>query len=691
MPADYNFSYIKLTINRMNFTILSFILIILVILMSIGFLWQLGINKHNSSKNLEFQKKHQRLEHLENLLKYTNDIICLFDEDFNVIAFNDQALNSYGYTTDEFKQLNIFKLRTAEAANDIYEQINQITEEKSSTYETIHQRKDGSTFPIEVTALLLIIDKKKFYHIISHDISHSKKTMEEMKKLSRAIEQSPTTIVITNYLGEIEYVNPKFSELTGYRLDETIGENPRMLNDGSTPKHESKILWDTILAGKEWKGEFHNKKKNGELYIESAVISPIFNDYGQISHFVAVKEDITEKKEAIQQLIKAKEKAEESDKLKSAFLSNMSHEIRTPMNAIIGFTEILLRPDLPDHKKERFTALIKQRSFDLLRIIEDILDISQIEIGQMKIIETYINISHILNEIYEYYNLKSYNNDPAKNITLKLSIDPELKNKIIKTDGQRLKQILNNLMDNAFKFTKTGTIEFGCNVKSATEIIFFVKDTGIGISAENQDKIFDRFRQVEETLISRQFGGTGLGLSIAKGIVMLLKGTLWVDSQLDRGTTFHFTLPYSVAENQYNINSDYDYTNTKPPNNRSILIIEDDPGSMEFICEVLNYRGLQVFKADNAENALQMFKKYNNIKIVLSDIQLPDINGLNLAVLLLGIRPQTVIIMQSAYSSPDIYKKCLDAGCKEYITKPMTKEKILSTINKYLVTSTNPV
>ena len=372
----------------MNFTVSLPLILVLVGMLGLLAIGCVRKMLHFRSQYAEYGQKMSQTKYLEHLIKYTTDVICLFDENLNIIAFNDHSLKVYGYSRDEFTKMNIIKVRTSESVTNIYEQLNQVTENSSYLYETTHQRKDGSTFPVEVIARLLIIDQKRYYHTVSHDTTAEKKTMEEMKKLSRAIEQSPTSIIITNIQGEIEYVNPKYSSLTGYSLDETLGQNPRILNSGINPKQVFESLWQTILAGKEWSGEFHNRKKNGEIYIESAVISPITDENGSITHFVAVKEDITEKKNSFEQLIKAKEKAEESDKLKSAFLSNMSHEIRTPMNAIIGFTEILLKPDLSQAKKERFTALIKQRSFDLLRIIEDILDISRIEIGQMKTIET---------------------------------------------------------------------------------------------------------------------------------------------------------------------------------------------------------------------------------------------------------------------------------------------------------------
>ncbi|HZL09317.1 MAG TPA: transporter substrate-binding domain-containing protein [Prolixibacteraceae bacterium] len=248
-----------------------------------------------------------------------------------------------------------------------------------------------------------------------------------------------------------------------------------------------------------------------------------------------------------EQLIIAKEKAEESDRLKSAFLANMSHEIRTPMNAIIGFSECLTDKNIDEDKKQHFASIIQERTYDLLRILEDILDVSRIEVGQLKILEKEFVVSVLMNDLYEEYDQKIKNSPSKSAISLKLTMANELGNIYVKTDIQRLKQVLTNLLDNALKFTHQGSIEFGCISDSDSSLIFFVKDTGLGIPEDKQEIIFDRFRQADESLAGRLYGGTGLGLSIAKGILNLLNGKIWLESKPNEGTTFYFKIPLQLA------------------------------------------------------------------------------------------------------------------------------------------------
>jgi len=266
----------------------------------------------------------------------------------------------------------------------------------------------------------------------------------------------------------------------------------------------------------------------------------------------ATEEELTASNDALrenlQELEKAKIKAEESDRLKSAFLANMSHEIRTPMNAIMGFSDLLDMEDMPFEKRKKFTKIIQERSKDLMGIINDILDISRIESHTLKIFETKGNINDKLVEISEFFKVK---NDElfSKPIAIEIfnQLTPEQCS--IETDFERIKQVLINLIDNAFKFTSKGKIQIGCQLKDKNTLQFFVSDSGIGIEKDKHQVIFERFRQIEETYMTRDFGGAGLGLSISKGIVELLNGSIWVESELGQGSTFYFTVPYKSCNN----------------------------------------------------------------------------------------------------------------------------------------------
>lgn len=372
---------------------------------------------------------------------------------------------------------------------------------------------------------------------IGRDITEMKKAENQIKKLTKSIEQSPSSIVITDIQGNIEYVNPMFSEISGYSKDEVIGKNPRILKSGEMPAEVYSQMWNTIKAGEVWRGEFLNRKKNGELYWEWATMTSIKNEDGEITNYLSIKEDISLRKQMEADLIIAKNKAEESDHLKSAFLANMSHEIRTPLNSIIGFSELLSDSDFEIDEKKEFIQHIISNGNSLLNIISDIMDISRMESGQVTIRESQIHVNKFITRIKEQFSIKF----AETNVEFKLEI-PNSKEKIfILADTDRLSQIFTNLISNALKFTTQGFIQIGYQVKGDM-VEFCVTDTGIGIPADFHDKIFDRFRQVESSN-TRKYGGNGLGLAITRNLVELMGGKIWIESESGKGSSFYFVLP----------------------------------------------------------------------------------------------------------------------------------------------------
>jgi len=382
-----------------------------------------------------------------------------------------------------------------------------------------------------------------FRDIIERDLEQMLKidsAKKELKNLSIAIEQSANTIVITDLEGIIEYTNSKFNKETGYTAKETLGKNIRILNSGKQPKEYYIELWQTITKGKVWKGEFHNKRKNGESFWENVTISPIKNEQGHIINFLAIKEDITAQKTAEQALIIAKEKAEESDRLKSAFLANISHEIRTPMNGILGFASLLKRPHLTGEKQQEFIEVIEQSGTRMLNLINDIIDISKIEAEQVEVNIKELDINAQCENIYSFF--KPETDSKGLQFLHKKYLHQE--KTIIKTDKDKLLAILNKLVKNAIKYSKQGSIEFGCTRKGE-HLEFFVKDTGIGIPQKRQKAIFDRFVQAD--ISDRDaLEGAGLGLSISKAYAEMLGGALWVESIEGKGSTFYFTILHNT-------------------------------------------------------------------------------------------------------------------------------------------------
>lgn len=377
---------------------------------------------------------------------------------------------------------------------------------------------------------------------IGRDITEIKNAEEKIQKLSMSIEQSPSSIVITDVNGDIEYVNPKFTEITGYTAEEVIGQNPRILKSGHTPNEVYVQMWNTISSGEVWRGELLNRKKNGEFFWEWITMTSIKNEYDEIINYVAIKEDISLRKQMEADLIVAKNKAEESDRLKSAFLANMSHEIRTPLNSIIGFSELLADSHFEIEEKEEFIGHIISNGNSLLSIISDIMDISKMESGMVHIRTREVPVLKIVTEIGRNYRCRF----EEKGIDFRIKYDMELEPVHIMADPERLNQILNNLLSNALKFTNEGFVQLEYKQKGKM-LQFEIKDTGIGISADFHAKIFDRFSQVEASN-SRQYGGNGLGLAITKNLIELMGGKIWLESEPKVGTSFFFTLPIKDEE-----------------------------------------------------------------------------------------------------------------------------------------------
>lgn len=511
------------------------------------------------------------------------------------------------------------------------------------------------------------------------DITDLKKQEQELIKLSSAVEQSPAGIVITDLEGKIEYVNQKFVEVTGYSLEESIGEKLRILKSGGLPKEEYQKLWETIKSGKSWTGEFHNKRKNGELYWESASISPIVDKQGNKKYYLAIKEDITEKKEMMNDLVIAKDRAEESDRLKSAFIANMSHEIRTPMNGILGFTGLLKSSDLSSEQQQKYIKIIEKSGARLLTTIDDIMDISKIESGLMKISISEFNLSNQTEELYTFFKPEA----DKKGLQLLVVNAISEGESIIKTDEEKVHAILVNLIKNAIKFTKQGSVEFGCSIKG-NQLGFYVKDTGIGIPKNRQPYVFDRFVQadIED---KDAFEGSGLGLAISKSYVEILGGTIELDSIEGIGSTFSFTIPCQTINNEIPVaknESSIDFVVSEIPSLK-ILIVEDNMIAQLYLEELLSHASKEILLADNGYKALELCRENSDIDLILMDIRMPGINGYEVTNQIRQFNKEVIIIAQTAFALSGDREKAFNSGCNDYISKPINQEELFYKINKY--------
>lgn len=388
---------------------------------------------------------------------------------------------------------------------------------------------------------------------------------------------------------------------------------------------------------------------------------------------------ISERLKLIENLKNAKQKAEESDKLKSAFLANMSHEIRTPMNGILGFLDLLKEPNLSDESKSEYISIVNQSGERLLNTINDIIEISKIEAGQLQLNFSDVNISEIMDYHYQFFRKQTDEKDIAYNITEQV----QKEGAIVITDKHKIDGILTNLIKNAIKFTTKGSIEFGNYIKD-NNLVFFVKDTGPGIPEEKIDAIFGRFVQGDLSPYTRSYEGSGLGLSIVKAYIDLLNGKIWVESKVHIGSTFYFSIPYnpiSITVNYYDQEEPVKYVFNK---NDKILIAEDDDVSYEYIHNLLKKEGLSIVRAANGEEAVNKAKENADIALILMDIKMPVMNGIDATKQIRKFNKEIPIIAQTAYAMLEDRKNVMDAGCSDYISKPISKTLLISKLNYFL-------
>jgi PAS domain S-box-containing protein len=510
-------------------------------------------------------------------------------------------------------------------------------------------------------------------------------------QLSSLFNSVPVIMILVNENGEVLRMNRFGLELTMKNATEVVGlkcgevfncvhSSKEKMNFGPSDRCASCMLRNTI----------ENTFRTGKEYFKVESQISISGQRGLKNHTILVStsiiseqpdktvlltiDDITLRKEMEVDLINAKEKAEESDKLKSAFLANISHEIRTPMNGIIGFSEMIQKPGLSNEKRRHFSELISDSCKQLLNIITDVIDISKIDTAQISVQISEINLNELLLEIFLGHRASA----ESKNISLYQRKALRNENAIIMTDSEKLKHILSNLVGNAVKFTNSGFIEYGYDVKEKN-IEFFIRDTGIGIKPELHAAVFERFRQAE-TSDTRTYGGAGLGLSISKGLVEIMGGKIWLESEYGKGSTFYFNIPYNPcgitvpvkSEDLRNINDHYD---------EEVLIVEDDDINYLFLEELMQSFNCITIHAKNGFEAIQQYKTHPGIKIILMDLKMPVMDGFEAARELKKYAPYVPIIAQTAFFSSDIDEMKNFDG---YISKPIQKSEIKKILSKYL-------
>ncbi len=539
--------------------------------------------------------------------------------------------------------------------------------------------------------------------IFAQDITERKRTEEQLRKLSVAIEQSPSIAVITDLQGNIEYVNPKFTEITGYRTEEVIGCNPRILKSNKHSTTFYRDLWRTIWNGNVWRGEFYNKKKDGDLYWEAASISCIRDASGHISHFLKVAEDITSRKQAEQELYQAKERAEAANRAKSEFLANMSHELRTPLNGILGYTQILKRDAVLNTQQRQAVETIHNSGEHLLMLINDILDLSKIEAGKIEIEPTTVRLAAFLKTIVDIMRIRAAH-QKIRFVYKRASRLPE----VVRCDEKRLRQVLLNLLGNAVKFTPRGQVTLrvseipSSSPTSApnTQVCFEIEDTGIGIPADQLQKIFHPFHQLRDHQIQSE--GTGLGLSISRRLVRMMGGELYVNSTPGQGSTFWFDLVLPTIDHREPLPAEAQPSPEEQPEancsperfqhiagfqgpTRSILIAEDAADNRAMLKNMLLPLGFEVAEAVDGKEAVDKTLDMQP-DVILLDLVMPGLDGLQ-TVRRIRSRPElrnTVIFMLTANAFEQSRRDSLNAGCDDFLVKPVCLEHLLEKLSVHL-------
>ena len=546
-------------------------------------------------------------------------------------------------------------------------------------------RKDGTSFPVEYTSVPIRKDGSVIGSVVLfRDIAERKHAEEELRKLSSAVEQSPVSVVITDPDGIIEYVNPKFTEVTGYSIEEALGQNPSILNAGIQSSEFYKGLWDTIKGGHIWQGEFANKRRNGEIYWENAVISPIRDVADRVTHYVAVKEDITERKQKDQELKEAKEAAELATRAKSDFLANMSHEIRTPMNAIIGMSHLCLGTEMQPRQRD-YIEKVYGSAQSLLGIINEILDFSKIEAGKLEIEAIPFRLDEVLENLANLIAIKAQ----EKGLELLFDTHPDVP-RALTGDPLRLGQILLNLAGNAVKFTEAGEIVVRTEpvriTENEVEIRVSVQDTGIGMTGEQCDRLFQSFSQAD-TSTTRKYGGTGLGLAISKKLTELMGGDIWVESEEGVGSVFIFTAVFDRA-------SDMEETIQNEPSidldQLKVLVVDDIASSREMLKSTLSSFSFRVTCVNSGQDALAALVETpaeDPFKLVLMDWRMPVMDGIEASKRIKThptLQHMPTIIMVTAYGREEVMQQAEKIGLEGFLIKPMTPSTLLDTIMEVL-------
>ncbi len=695
--------------------------------------------------NVELEKaKKQAEENKDTAERYLNiaaEIIFSLDLEGNISLLNDSGHRLLGYEKGALIGKNWFTTCIPkDSQNSVRQKFNKLTQgdiKEGKLVEGPVITKTGERKTILWYNSILKDSNQNITGILTsgEDITARKETerqLEESKNfISALLNNLNVGVVACDGEGILTYFNKKTEEFHGLPQRNIPPEEWADYYDIYTQDGKTKMNTEDIPLYRALRGEYFNeiemviKPKEGNSLSILASGQPLKNAQGSITGAVVAMHDITDRKlkekhliELNQQLSqqkeeiaaqneeyeslneelneknrelqrinreleKAKEQAEESERLKSAFLANMSHEIRTPMNGIMGFSQMLQEKDYPRDKQKQFLDIIHSRTQHLLNIINDLLDVSKIEAKQLTLQFQDFYLNDVIQELYRVYKNQLITKENDR-IQLKANKALEHQESYIHTDPNRFRQIMDNLLSNAIKFTHEGTIEFGYELESEDRLLFYVRDSGEGIPKNQQEHIFERFRQADNSTARIQ-EGTGLGLTISKNLVEVLGGEMWMTSEEGEGSIFYFILPYERKPARKEQKKKEDQV-TYEGQGKTLLIIEDDPTSLQYMKELLEPSGFNIIACSTGKEGYEAFLNHPEIDLILMDIKLPDINGLELTQKIRAAthNNEVPIIAQTAYAMEGDAQKSIDAGCDDYISKPIDKKQLLAKIYKFI-------
>ncbi len=625
-------------------------------------------------------KKFQKIVELLPILVYGRN------EKGNIVFWNKEAEKLSGYNAKEMgKNENSLDLlvRNPDELDSLKKALDR---GKFNWIETDLTTKDGNIERIawsNVVELSPITDWKDWGIgiNISGRYKFEKYLERERALLNSIINSIPYMIFYKNIQGVYLGANPAFKKFFGIET-EVIGKKDNDIFSSKEALQFEHIERIIIQEKTTYSEEKWTTGIDGNKFLIHTLKLPFINSQGIVLGIVGISRDTTERYEFEQELQKQKEKAEDSDNLKSAFLANMSHEIRTPLNAIIGFADLLKNINLTGEQREKYVEYINNSGNNLLNLIDDIIDTAKIEAGQLKIRKGKVYINRLLEEILAtHFEIKNKAHKDQVEIRLIKQFDD--KNTDIYTDANRLRQILSNLINNAIKFVDQGYIEFGYK-QQGRNLIFHVEDTGIGIAQDKHELIFERFGQVESTY-KKNFQGTGLGLAITKKLVILLGGKIWLQSEENKGTTFFFTLPFvhsKIEEDEVILSNDFSQYSFS---NKTILVAEDDRLNYIVLKNTLAKTQAKLIWKHNGKEVVEHIKNKLPADLIIMDIQMPEMNGYEATQSIREFNSKIPIIALTAYALLGEREKIINAGCNEYLTKPFKAEQLLKTLATFIL------